>query len=256
MGLLCVVVWASAAAAQSTPLHYRNSGDMPPGAIGRAQLQRGGPLPGFFQPIEILAPAGALVAMAQQGTFEPTAPTPRRAGILIGQVYRLKVTQISGNPGIEVFPTIELIDRIYPPRGMETEFPIPIQITKQDLLLAAEGKMVTRVIYLEDPHQALPVAQQGNEQHWFDVGRGDDPLRAADALGRPVAILRMGGLVPDSSGPDQRFLFGSPPYVPLGSFEEVHHSAPLPYQPPAAGQLPAPGQLPANEVAPSERFPR
>ena len=220
-GLLLVVVWASSAAAQSTPLHFRHSGDMPTGAIGRAQLQRGGPLPGYFQPVEINAPTGALVAMANEGFFEPADTTPRRAGLLIGQVYRLKVTQIAGYPGLEVYPTIEIIDRTYPPRGMEARFPIPVQISHQDLLLASEGKMVTRIVYLEDPEQALPVAERDGEQYWFDAGRGDDPLQIADAMGRPVAILRLGGLLPAHSGVDQRFLFGSPPYMPMDTVSQV-----------------------------------
>ncbi len=219
MVLLLGFGWASFAAAQSTPLHYRQSGDLPPGAIGRAQLQRGGPLPGYFQPVEIIAPRGALVGMAIEGAFEPGQPTPRAAALMISPVYRLKVTQIEDYPGLEVFPTIELINRIYPPPGMEASFPIPVQLTKEELLMAAQGQMVTRVIYLEDPDQALPVAERPGEQHWFEVGLGHDPLQVADALGKPVAILRIGGRVPDRAGPDQQFLFGSPPFIPLGRIE-------------------------------------
>ena len=37
------------------------------------------------------------------------------AGMLIGQVYRLRVTNIPHQPGVEVFPTIQVIDRLYPP---------------------------------------------------------------------------------------------------------------------------------------------
>ena len=44
--------------------------------------------------------------------------------------------------------------------------------------------------------------------------RGQDPLAVADALGRPVAILRLGGRLPDhQTGPDEHFLYGSPPVV-------------------------------------------
>ena len=39
---------------------------------------------------------------------------------------------------------------------------------------------------------------------------GDDPLRVADTLGRPVAILRMGGRVPTGEGPGDPFFYGSP----------------------------------------------
>jgi len=39
-------------------------------------------------------------------------------------------------------------------------------------------------------------------------------LAVADALGRPVAILRMGGRLPETSqNPDPIFFFGCPPFV-------------------------------------------
>ena len=55
---------------QREPIHYFHSGDMPPGAIGQGQLLRGGPLPGYFQPVEIKVPQGAAVSMAVDGHFE------------------------------------------------------------------------------------------------------------------------------------------------------------------------------------------
>ena len=131
--------------------------------------------------------------------------------MLIGNVYRLRVGRIPNQPGVEVFPSVELIDRIYPPPGAELKFPIPIQLAERDLLMAAQGKLVTRVIYLEPPRSALAAPELGGEQDWFEASAGDDPLALADQLGRPVAILRMGARVPSAGGPDAKFLFGSPP---------------------------------------------
>ncbi len=187
---------------------------MPPGAIGSRQLLRGGPLPGFFQPVEIKAPSGALVSLASAGRFDRPQRAPLRAGLLIGQVYRLRVVKIPRNPGIEIFPTIELIDRLYSPRGQQWRFAIPVELTQEDLELARSGKFVTRVIYLEDPQTATPVADDLQTQNWHEVGPGRDPLVAADSLGRPVAILRLGVRMPDADeGPDMRFLFGCPPFA-------------------------------------------
>ena len=66
------------------------------------------------------------------------------------------MTNIRMAEGVEVFPTIEIIDGIYAPPGQEGRFAIPVDITEDDLRLAADGKFVTRVIYLEDPQHALP----------------------------------------------------------------------------------------------------
>jgi hypothetical protein len=213
-----VVLWflvtASMLSAQEPQVHYLHQGVMPPGAIGGWQLQRGGPLLGYFQPVEIKAPSGALVSLVSSGEFDDPRAAPRTAGMLIGQVYRLRVTNIPLYPGLELFPTIEVIDRTYPPQGEERRFAIPIELTRQDLELARQGKFVTRVIYLEDPNRALPVHFDPGVDNRFDAAPGQDPLALADELGRPVAILRLGGRLPQSdTGPDIDFLFGCPPFT-------------------------------------------
>jgi hypothetical protein len=99
---------------------------------------------------------------------------------------------------------------------MAHRFPIPVVMSQDDLEQALAGRFVTRVIYLEDPRNALPVAQAPGTQDSFDAQPGDDPLRVADALGRPVAILRIGGRTPDDvSRPSMQFLFNCPAFQRL-----------------------------------------
>ena len=212
---LLVFWWLGAAAmlhAQQPSVHYWHQGIMPPGAIGSRQLQRGGPLPGFFQPVEIKVPTGAQVSLTVDSQFDQPQANARKAGMLIGAVYRMRVTHIRMAEGAEVFPTVEVVDRIYAPIGQELRFPIPIDITEEDLKLALAGKFVTRVIYLEDPRHALPAREVNKSQNWFEAAPGQDPLAVADGLGRPVAILRLGGRLPDQ-GNDPFFFFGSPPFM-------------------------------------------
>jgi hypothetical protein len=229
---------AAALFAQGPGVHYLHQGAMPPGAIGSRQLLRGGPLPGYFQPVEIKAPDGALISLASQGVFTQPQQAPLKAGFLIGQVYRLKVMKIPLHPGMEVFPTVEIIDRLYAPVDQQQRFPIPIELTREDLQLALSGKFVTRVIYLEDPRLALPVRQDPSGQHWFEVGAGKDPLAEADALGRPVAILRLGARLPDNpESPDNKFLYGCPPYV---QFVRMAQPQAAPGPQPKAKSVPTP----------------
>jgi hypothetical protein len=242
-----VALWCLAAAstllAQEPRVHYLHQGVMPPGAIGSGQLQRGGPLPGYYQPVEIKAPDGALVSLAVDGEFDQAGEASRRAGLLIGEVYRLKVMNLPLRPDAEVFPTIELIDRLYPPLGQERTVAIPVELAREDLELALEGKFVTRVIYLEDPRGALPV-QDDPQRNWFEAGPGRDPLALADMLGRPVAILRIGGRLPDvAEAPDASFLFGCPP------FADYPRRAPVAHSPPGNSPHPAPGGSPAADRA-------
>ncbi|MEO0530768.1 MAG: hypothetical protein AAF266_09380 [Planctomycetota bacterium] len=176
-----------------TPKHWLHAGAMPPGAIGSQRLMRGGPLLGYTQPIELRMPEGTSVAST--GPYGETSARSERlkVGLQIGQLYRFKAEGVPSHPGVAVYPTVELIDRTYPPCGRESEFPIPIELTLEDLKLAAEGAFVTRIVYVEDPKTALPVSEKEvGGQQWFEARPGADPLVLADELGRPVAIVRIG----------------------------------------------------------------
>jgi hypothetical protein len=248
MVLLWCLSVATALPAQSPSVHYLHHGIMPPGAIGGRQLQRGGPLPGFFQPVEIKAPPGALISLAVERQFDEAKPGPRKAGFLIGAVYRLRLTNIRLAEGIEVFPTIEIIDRLYAPSDQQDRFAIPIDITEDDLRLAIDGKFVTRVIYLEDPRRALPTRDNPQEQSWFETAPGQDPLAVADGLGRPVAILRLGARVPDQSEmQDASFYFGSPPFVAISTRPRSVVALPT------VKKLPPPPRMLPNDAEPAAR---
>ena len=144
------------------------------------------------------APEGALISLACEGGFtEPQREKPL-AGMLIGQVYRLKVVEHSeSTKGEEVFPTIEVIDRLYPPPGQAARFPIPIELTQEELEmrprrpLRAAGDLRRRAADGPARPRRCP-ASSGTSKSRPD----DDAMEVADRLGRPMAILRMGSRVP------------------------------------------------------------
>jgi hypothetical protein len=236
----------SSASAQG-PWHYLNKADTPPGVIGQRQLQRGGPLPGYFQPVEVAAPAGTLVSVVAEGGFSEAREGSVLAGMLIGQVYRLRVSNIRNHEGQEVFPTIEVIDRLYPPPGQAYRFPIPIELTQEEIELALDGSYVMRVIYLENPRDSLPVRDVPRKQRYFEIAAGEDVMETADRLGRPMAILRMGSRVPDELEADGRFLYQSPPVQIMEKPAAV-----MPRNDGLEPPLEAPNQL----GRPSRNFPR
>ncbi|MCA9177747.1 MAG: hypothetical protein KDB14_24945 [Planctomycetales bacterium] len=193
-------ILASAAHAQAPiPIgptrHYMHSLQTEPGTIGYQQHLRVPNAAGYFQPVELRGPEGCLVSLAGDGGFLPDHQRKFKAGLLMGPVYRFRIGNIPLLEGYEVFPTIEVINRLHPPPGMAAKFPIPVEVTREELEMAINGRLVTRVIYLEDPNAATP-APQGKEQPYFDIDRRLDPLQMADRMGRPMAILRMGSRVP------------------------------------------------------------
>lgn len=229
IALLCIAasLWtfgAGTADAQGTGatvpsrnVHYPLGADMPPGALGAARLSGRGPVHGHYQRVAVHAPEGTRLALAAGSVFAPPVETPLQAGLLVGAVYRFQVTSIPNQPGVELFPTVEIIDRLYPPPGVD-QFAIPVHLDMDDLYQALEGRLVTRVIYLEDPQTALPVADERNSQRSFDVRADHDPLQEADRLGRPVAVLRIGSRVPPREPAlMQGFMLGSPPWLPVAT---------------------------------------
>ncbi|HEY2828326.1 MAG TPA: hypothetical protein VGJ04_12065 [Pirellulales bacterium] len=211
-GAACLLFAATAWA--DPPVHFLHEGILVPGAIGAAQLQRGGPLPGYFQPLEIRAPAGAAISVAVEDQFTQLRPAPLKTAMLIGPVYRLRVTNIPHHEGDEVYPTIEVINRLYPPMGEELRFPVPIELTQNDLVAAMEGKFITRIIYLENPRAAYAREEDPKSQLTLEASPKEDPLVMADRLGRPMAIVRIGGRTPeDVSNPGAEFMYHSPPLL-------------------------------------------
>ena len=199
-------------AQRDRPLHHRYDGSWAPGFIGQQQQRGDLRRIGYVQPVEIMLPDGAKVAMAEGGAFTAPQPAPLKVGLQLARVYRFQVSHIHLREGAEIFPTIEVIDRLHPPEGAKWRFPVPVQITRDEIDLALAGKFVTRVIYVENPTTALAHHVDRRTQPYFELRPDADPVRVADQLGRPIAILRIGSRLPEAHGPSDTFLYGSPPW--------------------------------------------
>lgn len=189
--LLCL----PAQAQQTPPRHWLHAGVMPPGAIGSQRLLRSGPLSGYNQPVKIYGAKTLQIAALSNGGYTEARQEELLVSLYAAHVYRFRVTGVKNYPEAEIYPTVEVIGRLFPPCGKELHFPIPVELTTDELQQAAEGAFITRVIYVEDPLTALPVAQKEGEL-WQEARPDQDPLIVADTMGRPVAILRIGARRP------------------------------------------------------------
>jgi hypothetical protein len=222
IGGACVatLIALSAAADPSDYLGQRGrhrvlSGDFPPGALGQARLAGRGPVACYFQPVLVSGPPSAQFSLPSGGAFLEPSPT-LSAGLMIGGVYRFRITSIPGAEGAELYPTLEVIDRTYPPPGLATHYPIQIQLDQDDFDAALDDRMVTRVIYLEDPQTATPLVQTAESNRPLEIAEYQDALEVADRLGRPVAILRIGSVAPPQvEDLMPQFFFGYPTWIPI-----------------------------------------
>ncbi len=182
----------------------------------------------YVQPVRIELPSIGLVTY-YDGSAENATLThsPSQAGFVVGQTYRVQISGMPEFPGVELYPSIELFDRLHPPTGQEHEYPIPVNFTVEEIETAIQDQLVTKVIYLERPQTAAPKAPD-EALHVADLAVTDNLLQAADQRGRPMAIVRLGGRTPDlKHGSDPTFFGDHSPVLSLKSSRDsqsVTHS--------------------------------
>lgn len=168
----------------------------PPGVAGQwaGALRRADSL--YFQPVRISLPGGGKVtfldtARGQQQTLN----SPAQAGLTVGPVYRIILSDMPEFPGVVLYPTLELIDRLHPPADLRQKYPIPVDLTEDDIQQAIRDHLVTKIIYIEQPDLADPVAQRERIRE-ENIPLNKNLMTEADLRGRPCMYLRIGGRIP------------------------------------------------------------
>jgi hypothetical protein len=117
---------------------------------------------------------------------------PGRYNFGQGALYRLKLTNIPGRPGVELYPTVEIAPTLPRTDAFLAHNAIPVQFTEEDLDQVLSGNFVTKVIYLPDPEfQELAVGGIGTLVS-TRLDPGVDPIVEADEMGAILAIVRLG----------------------------------------------------------------
>ena len=152
--------------------------------------------PSWLQPVRVELPTAGTVSVYSatpipNGVFA----TPAQFSVNAGHIYRLRIADMPEFPNVEVYPSIEILDRMHPPDGRAADYPIPVVLTEADIREAIDGRMVTRVVYLEQPQLAATLDPLRREIPQ-SVDPADNALQEADRLGRPMIIVRIGGRTP------------------------------------------------------------
>jgi uncharacterized repeat protein (TIGR01451 family) len=210
-------VWAQAAAPTAPPPAAANA----PGAAVVGVEPAGPALPPEVQVVRFQAPEGVKVEVLGPAP-EPipmlagSAQDPNLVGLKVGVGYRLRISELPHRPAVELFPVIEVVGHLHRPNGLDlAKFPIRVVFTEDDFDdTVNRGRLATKVIYLEDPEQALPVTIPKGQIPIVTINPTEDPLRVGAALGRVVAIVRLGGRKPsvDELGGDP--IVDMPPGAP------------------------------------------
>ena len=178
--------------------------------------------PAWLQPVRVELPTAGTVSVFN-GTATPNAvlASPAQFSVNAGHIYRLRIADMPEFPGVEIYPSIEILDRLHPPQGRESDYPIPVVLTEADIREAIDGHMVTRVVYLEQPQLAAVNFDPLRREIPQSVNPADNALQEADKLGRPMIIVRIGGRTP--SGSEMPYMyFGSGGGFDLGKSVPVN----------------------------------
>lgn len=165
--------------------------------------------------------------------------TPGRYNFLQAAVYRLKLTNIPGHPGLEVYPTLEVV----PANPKTAEFlahsPVPLSFTDEDFKQIKANNYVVKVVYLPDPqYQDFAFIGPG-EIISTQLDPGADPIEEARRRGNILLVIRMGSI--DQQAPN------TPRIDDPGAGGAAAPGGMV--MPPMGGMMP-PGAVPPNVMVP------
>ena len=158
-----------------------------------------------FQPVRVELPSEGKITwfVGSRDDVKESA----QVKLAVGQSYRVKLSDMPEFPGIELYPSIEVLDRLHPPAGHADTFAMPLSFTIEELEAAVEGRMVTKVVYVEQPQLALPF-ELTSDIAVRTVNARANLIEEADKSGRPLALIRLGGRIP-AANETQGAFFGN-----------------------------------------------
>ncbi|MGA2033309.1 MAG: hypothetical protein ABSG68_13710 [Thermoguttaceae bacterium] len=145
--------------------------------------------------VAFVGPEGTQVQwdVSGPGRFDSEPLTaPGRYNFPQAQIYRLKLTNVPGRAGVELYPSLEVAPALPRTEAFLEHNAIPVQLTEEDFDQVLSGNFVTKVIYLPDPEfQELALA--GVETLVSTrLDPGVDPIVEAQRRGAILAIVRLG----------------------------------------------------------------
>lgn len=235
----------------------------PPGAVAAVGAMPGGmpPMANSRSSVRFLGQDGMKVSwLAPTATgigFSSRLEVPGRYNFLQGAVYRLKLSDIPKRPGLELYPTIEVVSQNPKTTTYLAHSAIPLTFTDDDFEQVVSGNFVVKVVYLPDP-QFQDLATAGpDEVVSTRLDPGVDPVQEAQRRGSVMLIVRMGNIdleAPNTPGMEvpNPYMRGPGPGMmpgpmPGGSRGPMPGMKPMPGTPPAVKPMPAtaPNPLPA-----------
>ena len=119
-----------------------------------------------------------------------------RFGLRVGTTYWLALINLPGRPGAALCDGRAIGHPHRPAEIDPGRFPVRVALRQDDLDdVLVRGRLVTHVVYLEDPEQALPLAIPKDELPLVVISPAENPLKVAP-LGRPMVLVKVAAACP------------------------------------------------------------
>ena len=228
------------------------TGGLEPGQVLGLETMAAEALPPEIQVVRIQGPEGVVVSVIGPETSPVSIGDGKGLatfGMRVGTSYYLRLSNLPNRPDGELFPVVQLVGHLHRPPGIDpARYPIRIQLTEEDIdNVLRNGRLVTEIVYLEDPEQALPLHMPKDESPVVTLSPSEDAMKVAQALGRPMAIVQIGNRAPTAEDLDGSAIYPIAP-VPCPFVASGGNTCPVACGP-VTGTPPPPGRswLPRDE---------
>jgi len=148
----------------------------------------------FISPLDMKIAWYAPGTNGQAGVSSTQLTVMGRYNFVQGAIYRLKLSGIPLHPGLELYPTLEVVPSNVRTDAFLAHSSVPVAFTEDDFEQVAAGNYVVKVIYLPDP-QFQDLATTGtNEVVSTQLEPGVDPIAEAYRRGSILLVVRMGNI--------------------------------------------------------------
>lgn len=169
-------------------------GAMPPGGMGMLLNAR--------TSVRFSEPAGMTLSWyGANGLNENALTAPARYNFPQGGIYRLKISNVKGNPGADFYPTLEVLPASPKTATYLAHSSVPLSFTEEDFAEVTAGNFLVKVIYLPDPqYQDLAAVAGPAEVISTRLEPGVDPINEARRRGEILLIVRLGNIDLEAKG--------------------------------------------------------
>jgi uncharacterized repeat protein (TIGR01451 family) len=143
--------------------------------------------------VRIAGPKGMKATFYRGEAKGETIETPAVVGLRPGYTYRIALSDVPGYPGRVFYPSLEVRASLLINSGLRhSDFYAALNFSGEDLARSVSGALIRKIIVLEHPDNAVPVATRTNEPLEIRVPGSRDLLNEAQEHGQPLVLVQLG----------------------------------------------------------------